>query len=87
MATIDPLGNRTSLAYDSAGRPIRRQNPLGKIVTNVYDNAGRQVAPIDPLGHRITNVYDAACCPITSVNALVALARKEARNSGQPLCW
>ena len=38
VATIDPLGNRTSYSYDFADDQIRVTNPLGFVTTGVFDN-------------------------------------------------
>jgi RHS repeat-associated protein len=58
------------LAFDAAGRQVRRTNPLGKISTSVYDGANRQVATIDALGNRSSFVFDAASRQVRSINAL-----------------
>ena len=60
IATINPLGNRTSFGYDSAGNPIRVQNALGQIATSVFDNNRRQVAQVDALGNRYSFSYDSS---------------------------
>ena len=49
---IDPLGLRTSYAYDAWSNLIRTVNPLGQINTSVFDLANRLVAQIDPLLNR-----------------------------------
>ena len=48
VAQIDPLGNRTSFAYDGAWNPIRDQNPLGFITTSVFDSDNRLSRPSIP---------------------------------------
>lgn len=52
VASIEPLGFRTSQAYDAAGRQVRVQNALGKISSTMYDSAGQVTASINPLGKR-----------------------------------
>ena len=59
LASIDPLGNRTSHVYQN-GRAASSINPLGKRTTTVFDSSGRPVASINPLGKRWTTVFDAA---------------------------
>ena len=38
---IDALGNRTSFAYDGAGRQVRVTDARGNNSTSVFDDAGR----------------------------------------------
>ncbi|MCE2938164.1 MAG: SEC-C metal-binding domain-containing protein [Armatimonadota bacterium] len=60
-ASVDPLGNRTSYAYDNAGNQTSVTNPLGFITTSVYSaNSNRMSASVDPLGNRTTYSYDLA---------------------------
>ena len=40
QATVDPLGNRTTYAYDSQNRQIAVTDALGHVSTTVYDTAG-----------------------------------------------
>ena len=42
IATIEPLGQRTSLAHDADERPIRVQSQLGRINTSIFDAAARK---------------------------------------------
>jgi RHS repeat-associated protein len=57
-ATVDPLGNRTTLQYDEFGRLKKRIYPnLGE--TNYsYDLNGKLIQVIDPNGTRTTAAYD-----------------------------
>ena len=60
-ASVDPLGNRTSYAYDYAGNQTSVTNPLGFITTLVYSaNSNRMSASVDPLGNRTTYSDDLA---------------------------
>jgi YD repeat-containing protein len=60
-ASVDPLGNRTSYAYDNVGNQTSVTNPLGFITTSVYSaNSNRMSASVDPLGNRTTYSYDLA---------------------------
>ena len=60
IASVDPLGNRSSISYDNANRPVSMTNPLAFTSTSVFDPAGRLIASVDALGNINTNVYDAA---------------------------
>jgi YD repeat-containing protein len=57
--TIDPLGNRTSFAYDLLNRLTQEQDALSDISTVVYDADSNVIAAVDPLGHRTSYGYDA----------------------------
>ena len=43
MQQIDPLGNRTSFAYDATGNQVRTTNPLNNNWTTIYDAGNRAV--------------------------------------------
>jgi YD repeat-containing protein len=58
LATVDPLGNRTSYSYDKLNRVIQITDPLGGLTTAVFDAAGNQTALVDPLGNRTSFVFD-----------------------------
>jgi RHS repeat-associated protein len=60
IATVNPLGYRTTFGYDGAGRSIRTEDALGYVSSSVYDKAGRLVASVNPLSHRTTFAYDEA---------------------------
>ncbi|WP_459873478.1 NHL domain-containing protein [Endothiovibrio diazotrophicus] len=55
-AVEDPLGRRTEIEYDLAGRPVRRHFPDGRVVSYAYDAAGNLLALTTPNGdaHRFT---------------------------------
>ena len=54
IAHINPLGDRTTFAYDALDNRLRTTDPLGNISTTVYDSVNRPIASIDPLGDRLT---------------------------------
>ena len=56
---INPLGNRTSMAYDLDGRRILVRDAEEHVTTTVYDLADRVLATVDALGHQVTNIYNA----------------------------
>ena len=67
-ASVDPLGNRTSYAYDVIGRQAAMTNPLG-MITSVYDNASRLIVASIP-GNRTSVGYDAASRRVSTTNPL-----------------
>jgi len=48
VASINPLGNRSSSVYDAAGQVIAIIHPLGNRISNNYDAVGRSIAYINP---------------------------------------
>ena len=75
VATIDPLGLRTSYGYDAASNLIRTINPLGQITTSVFDLANRLVAQVDPLGDRTSFGMIVAWNPIRTTTRFRRLRR------------
>src|SRR5207249_1201669 len=59
LSTTDPLGNRTSYAYDSAGNLVSTTDALGDTTTFAYDAYGDLTGVTEPLGITITYTYDA----------------------------
>ena len=55
-ADINPLGLRTTYAYDVNSQLLRVQDPLGHITTTLHDSMNRLTAQIDPVGNR-TSYY------------------------------
>lgn len=76
VASIDPLGNRTTSVWPATSRLSRETplvasiNPLGRRSTTVYDAGGRRIGSVDPLGNRSTFLYNAAGDSIASINPL-----------------
>src|SRR5690606_19021339 len=58
VATVNPLGDRSTLIRVANGRVIADVNPLGARTSYLYGNDGRNSATINPLGARTTMVYD-----------------------------
>ena len=69
-ATINPLGHRTSYAYDAFSNQIRVQDPLGNITTSVFDSQKRLKATINVLGQRTSYAYNGAGSQIREQNPL-----------------
>ena len=59
VATVNPLGFRTSFGYDAASQQVSVTDALGNISTTVFDPDGRTLAKVDANGFRTTQVYDA----------------------------
>jgi RHS repeat-associated protein len=59
VASIDPLGNATTLAYDALNRITGQIDPLSNLSTTVYDAANNVVNRIDANGDKTTYAYDA----------------------------
>lgn len=55
---IDPLNNRTTYAYDAAGRLSVRRDARGNRTTYTYDLAGRELVRRYPGTVRVTSAYD-----------------------------
>src|SRR5437763_180479 len=70
IASINPLGNRSTSIFDAAGRGVASVNPLNKRTTTVFDAASEAIGRVDALGNRSTSVYDAAGRTVSSINAL-----------------
>jgi RHS repeat-associated protein len=60
IATVNPLGDRTSFSYNAAGLRVARTDANGHVATTVYDAVGTAIAEINALGRRTTAVFDAA---------------------------
>ena len=58
VATINPLGNRTTTIRNTAGKTVAMENPLGHRTSYVFDSDGRKIATINPLGNRTSVVYN-----------------------------
>ena len=52
IAAVDPLGNRTSYAYDKLNRAVQVTDALGRLATVVFDAAG------NPGPNRLPAKYD-----------------------------
>jgi RHS repeat-associated protein len=59
-ATIDPLGRRTEMSYDAAGRPLRTTYPDGTYEETGYDAEGRRTSARDRAGRITSYEYDDA---------------------------
>jgi RHS repeat-associated protein len=66
-STTDPLGDRTTFAYDGRGflaskvgadGNVTGGNPAAYTTSFGYDAAGHLTSTVDPLGHQSTAVYD-----------------------------
>ena len=82
IASVNPLGQRTTTVYDAAGQTVASIDPLLRRSSTVYDPAGRSVASVDPLGHRTTTIYDAAGESIATAQVSGVLALMLAKNPG-----
>ena len=60
VATVDALGNRSTVAFDAAGNVLAVTNARGYTTTYAYDAAGQQTTVKDALGNVTTTAYDAA---------------------------
>lgn len=56
---IDPNGNRTTYAYDAAGRLVRLTYADNSFTTYSYDAAGSLLSYTDPNGSTVTQTFDA----------------------------
>jgi RHS repeat-associated protein len=59
VATVNPLGFRTSFGYDAASQQVSVTDALGNISTTVFDGDGRRTASVNANGFATTQVYDA----------------------------
>jgi RHS repeat-associated protein len=59
IATVNPLGFRTSSGYDAAARQISVTDALGNVTSTVYDSDSRVVGSTNANGLTTTQVYDA----------------------------
>ena len=59
VARIDPLGKRTTLAYDALNRLVSIVDALGGLTRMTYDPNGNLLSVVDPRGNTTTQVYDA----------------------------
>jgi len=57
VASVNPLNERTTFAYNRFHSRETVMNPLGFVSTMVYDNMNRPLAAINALGFRTTQVY------------------------------
>jgi YD repeat-containing protein len=60
VASINPLGKRSTSVYDKARRLVAQVNALGFRTTLSYDAVGRQIQVKDPLSRITTSVFDSA---------------------------
>ncbi len=67
---IDPLGYRTTFAYDALGRRVESTDRNGNVTRWDYDAAGRVIETVDPEGHITWRDYDAAGNLIRTIDAL-----------------
>ena len=70
VATVDPLGRRTTTTYDPLSRPTVVLDAKEGRATNIYDKLNRRVATIDAGGDRTSFVYDKAHRVIATIDAL-----------------
>jgi RHS repeat-associated protein len=70
IASIDPLGKRTTTTYDVAGRAIASIDPLGNRTSTTFDAASHSIASINPLGLRTSTNYDSVGRAIASIDPL-----------------
>jgi YD repeat-containing protein len=70
VGSKDPLGNRSTSVYDTAGRVVASINPLGKRTTTVYNIASQTLATVDANSNRVSSVYDALGRRTVEINAL-----------------
>ena len=63
-ATVDPLGNRSTLAYDAAGRLVSTTDALGNTSTIEYNRNGEVSAARDALGREMRTTYTVSGLPI-----------------------
>ena len=68
-AVTDPLGHRTSQAFDVVGRRTSTKNGRGKTTTYEFAADGLVTKVTDPLGHFTTQAYDADRNPVSSTDA------------------
>jgi RHS repeat-associated protein len=59
IATVDPLGRRTTYRYDERGKLVATIYPDGTQTSSEYDAAGRETARTDEAGRRTELHYDA----------------------------
>jgi YD repeat-containing protein len=59
-ATVDGLGNRSTVAYDGAGNPVTTTTPGGHSTQYAYDTAGRLSSVTDATNNTTTFGYTAA---------------------------
>lgn len=59
VASVTPLGHRTTYAYDAAGALVAVTNPLDQVLRIERDELNRAVAFADPLGRTHRFHYDA----------------------------
>ena len=57
IATVDPLGRRTTASYDAADNVVSTMDATGAITTFIYSTCLLQ-AVVDPLGNRTSMTYD-----------------------------
>lgn len=58
VATIDPLGRRSTATFDADGNLVKSTDADGKDTTYTYDAAGRLRTQTDPTGATSTRDYD-----------------------------
>lgn len=59
IARVDPLGGRSSFAYDAQGNLVRATDPEGAVTQWEYGSDGLIQASIDPVGNRTEFRHDA----------------------------
>jgi RHS repeat-associated protein len=70
LATVDPLGNRTSYGYDAAGNVNTVTDALGRVTSVVYDGLRRPLTVTTPDGGVTSVVYDALGDVLTTTDPL-----------------
>lgn len=66
-AKVDPLGNRSTFAYDVAGRLISSTDPLGNAVSIEYNKIGKVSATHDELGRERNISYSPSGLPTRTI--------------------
>ena len=67
--TVDPLGNRSSFAYDTAGRLVSTTNALGNTSTIEYNRIGKVATARDTLGRETRTTYTVSGLPLATTLA------------------
>ena len=68
-AEVDPLGNRTTFAYDTAGRPVSITDALGNCSKIEYDRTGQIACAKDELGRETRTSYTVSGKPLLTTQA------------------
>ena len=85
QVTIDPLGNRVTMAYTAQGLLRSTQDMTGALVTLGYNSFGDQIFRQDAMGGLWTTTRDLAGNPIAQINPLNAIQSQTFDNQNRPL--